>query len=192
VPRSHRPPLRARRRAEARVGASAVIGLVGLTVATGACGSTARAAHRSPLRPPAAVGADHNASAPDGASSTSTSTGPGTAVGSQGATTGGAPGGGIAPGSYEDGAPGTPHYALDVGAGPGGEVTITISFVYQDGRTQPTMTLTGLASGGTATMSGAGTMVHATYGAGTIVLDGCTAFLADAHSSADCTFAPAG
>jgi hypothetical protein len=96
----------------------------------------------------------------------------------------------LQPGTYADRHPGTPHYVLAITVGPAGAVSMTVTFVYQDGRTQQVMALSGTAHGNGAVLTGPGgtPRVDLTASAGTVVLTGCTAYLQNAADAQDCTF----
>ena len=78
-----------------------------------------------------------------------------------------------------------------LGVGPGGALSGTLNFVYQDGRVATQFTFTGTAASGTAQLTSHGGgpgAISASYAPGRFVLSGCTAYLQYAMSAAACTF----
>jgi hypothetical protein len=102
--------------------------------------------------------------------------------------TGGLP----ATGKYADGPVGTPHYVLDLTESSGNTMAGSISFVFQDGRTQSEMSFSGTTSSGTATLSTSpgDRTITATYTSSSITLASCTGYLQYAQNDKECTFTP--
>ena len=124
--------------------------------------------------------------------STSSSSSPSTV--SPSSTTTASPGALPTVGRYGDGVLGgplsEPGYELDVTTSSASQVSGTITYHYQDGRTSSPETFTGTAASGRAmlTLGPNATTLTATYSAQTITLENCTTYLTQARASSQCTF----
>ncbi len=109
----------------------------------------------------------------------------------------------LASGTYVNGSPGTPHYFLVVSSSPGGDLTGSVDFLYQDGQTSVVFTFQGSGQNGAATLrpttvpqngsasqnpSTVPAVISATYGQGSVDLGECTSYLHFVQSMAQCTF----
>ena len=113
----------------------------------------------------------------------STSTGPTTTTPSPGAVPPTA--------TYANGPAGTPHTYIVVTDRTGDTFTGTVAFLYQDGMSTTEFGFSATAHAGTATLTTTGGgpgMISATYSQSTLVLPGCSAFLAHSEPGSNCTF----
>jgi len=97
----------------------------------------------------------------------------------------------LASGLYTDGPDGTPHYDLSFAPGPGGVLTGSVSFLYQDGRVSTVGSYAAtLSRSGKITLTlGDGKTLSGIYTAGHLNLAGCAAALPLATFAGGCAFA---
>ncbi len=96
----------------------------------------------------------------------------------------------LADGLYTDAADGTPHYVIALGVSGNGNISGSVTFLYQDGRTQTIGRYTGKLSGGgrLRMIFAGGKALVGTYGTGQLTLTGCTSVLTWAVRPAGCRF----
>jgi hypothetical protein len=96
----------------------------------------------------------------------------------------------LADGLYTDAADGTPHYVIALDVSGNDSISGSVTFLYQDGRTQTIGKYTGKLSGSgrlRVTFAG-GKALAGTYGTGQLTLTGCTSVLTWAVRPAGCRF----
>jgi hypothetical protein len=147
--------------------ATAVTGALALTAVAGGCsGSSPRS-----ISPPG--GATSITTATSAPSSSTTS------------AAGSLPPAGV----YTDGPQGTPHYTVDLTSSSTTALSGSVTFTFQDGRTQTVFTFTGTPSAGKASLTtSTGKTLSAAYTGTSILLESCTAYLQYAASDSQCTF----
>ena len=115
-----------------------------------------------------------------------------------------APASALATGTYAPaGSSGTPHYVVKINSANGNAFRGVLTFVYQDGTTSRVFDFSGMVSGQSATATASDVATGSTtktvsavpsslqigVGPDTLTLEGCEAYLPQAPSPADCTFA---
>jgi hypothetical protein len=96
----------------------------------------------------------------------------------------------LADGLYTDAADGTPHYVIALDVSGTGNISGSVTFLYQDGRTQTIGSYTGKLSGGgrLRMIFAGGKALVGTYGTSQLTLTGCTSVLTWAVRPAGCRF----
>jgi hypothetical protein len=97
----------------------------------------------------------------------------------------------LADGLYTDAADGTPHYVIALDVSGNDDVSGSVTFLYQDGRTDTIGNYTGkLSGGGKLSMTfDDGKALAGTYRAGQLTLTSCTSVLTWAVNKIGCRFA---
>ncbi|MFI5047653.1 MAG: hypothetical protein ACHQIG_11370 [Acidimicrobiia bacterium] len=94
-----------------------------------------------------------------------------------------------ASGTYVNGSSSVPHYALAITASPGGALSGTMTFFFQDGTKQQVFTFTGQTSGSSATLTpSTGAPITMTFANGQLTLANCSSYLQFATQASQCTF----